>query len=406
MKKTLNDIVQETIESLIAKDYKKTTIKGYRRRFNELQSLAKTMNISEPTEELFQEYVSDNTSYISGKYSACKERYKIRTVNLIRSVIKTGEADTSRKNGKSASDRVISETSKKELEEFVNTLKKEGLADNTICSYKRIAAYLLIYCAEKGYDHVGDLHPGDISRFIIYLYDHGYFRPTTISSALSGLRRFLKRYPDKKRLLMELPSRLPRERKILEIYNNDETKSIKAVLSESVLSKRNTAISLLALETGLRGVDTCNIKLSDLDWEKDIVHIKQQKTGRQIHIPIKGSYGNAIVDYLLYERPECIDSHLFIRELAPYTKLSEAAVYEILKKMDKAAGIITGKKSSGTRKTRHNAASRMLKAGVPMSDISAVLGHTDPNVVMVYLSTDESMMASCTLPLPGGGIIE
>ena len=50
--------------------------------------------------------------------------------------------------------------------------------------------------------------------------------------------------------------------------------------------------------------------------------------------------------------------------------------------------------------TRHHAASSMLRAGIPMSDISAALGHRDPNVVSVYLSTDAINLAACTLPLP------
>ncbi|MFR2649501.1 MULTISPECIES: tyrosine-type recombinase/integrase [Blautia] len=58
---------------------------------------------------------------------------------------------------------------------------------------------------------------------------------------------------------------------------------------------------------------------------------------------------------------------------------------------------------TGSRTTRHNAASVMLRSGVPMPNISAVLGHTDPNTVSVYLSTDEAAMAACTLPLPRGG---
>ena len=50
--------------------------------------------------------------------------------------------------------------------------------------------------------------------------------------------------------------------------------------------------------------------------------------------------------------------------------------------------------------TRHHAASSMLRAGIPMSDISAALGHRDPNIVSVYLSTDARSLSACTLPLP------
>ena len=70
--------------------------------------------------------------------------------------------------------------------------------------------------------------------------------------------------------------------------------------------------------------------------------------------------------------------------------------------MEELAGISNKDRGSGSRTTRHNAASAMLRSGVPMSDISAVLGHRDPNIVSVYLSTDEETMAACTLPLPGG----
>ena len=73
---------------------------------------------------------------------------------------------------------------------------------------------------------------------------------------------------------MELPTRLPRERKIIEIYSETETYAINEILSDGSLSKRDKAICLLLLETGLRAVDVCNIKLSDIDWNKDVIYIK------------------------------------------------------------------------------------------------------------------------------------
>ena len=204
---------------------------------------------------------------------------------------------------------------------------------------------------------------------------------------------------------MELPSRLPRERKIMEIYSEDERTALTRVLSEdNNLTKRDKAIGLLLLETGLRGVDVCNIKLSDIDWKKDIIRIKQQKTGRFLNIPLRKSYGNTIVEYILNERPVCKSEYLFVRELAPFSRLDGegASIRTILLKIEALACVANTGRSVGSRTTRHNAASSMLRSGVPMSDISAVLGHQDPNIVSVYLSTDEETMASCTLPLPGG----
>ena len=376
----------------------------YQKKFSVLNLLAQSKGISEPSDELFQEYLRGCNNKYTGEFSILKERQRIRVVNLIRSYIFTGEADTSRKRGTSISDRIQTEAFRNELDKFIISLKTEQLQHNTICTYRRIAAYLMVYCEEKSYHSVSELASGDIRDFILYLYDHGYFRPTSITSGLSGLKRFLALYPETERFIMELPSRLPRGRNILEIYSMAETDAINRVLSDASLTKRDKAICLLLLETGLRAVDVCSIRLSDIDWNKDIIYIKQQKTGKPLRIPLRKSYGNAIADYILNGRPICKSEFLFVRELAPFARLNGegSSIRTILLKMESLAGVSNKNRSSGSRTTRHNAASAMLRSGVPMADISAVLGHRDPGIVSVYLSTDDETMASCTLPLPGG----
>lgn len=400
----LEKTLRLTLESLKEKEYRAETLLRYQKKFRALNSFAKERGISEPSDHLFQEYLSDNKNKYTGEYSTLKERERTRVVNLIRSYVADGEADTSRKKGKSASDGIKTGPFKNELDEFVMGLSGDQLRPNTVCTYRRIVAYLFIYCEEKSYRSANELKSGDIRNFILYLYEHGHFKPATITSALSGLKRFLSLHPDIEHLIMELPTRLPRERRIIEIYSEPETSAIKGVLSDDSLSKRDKAICLLLLETGLRAVDVCNIRLSDIDWNKDVIYIKQQKTGTALDIPLRKSYGNAIVDYILNERPECNSKYLFVRELAPFTRLNGegSSVRVILLKLEALAGISGKDRVSGSRMTRHNAASSMLRSGVPMADISAVLGHTDPNIVSVYLSTDETAMASCTLPLPGG----
>lgn len=401
----LEKTLRFTLESLKEKEYRAETLLRYQKKFHALNSFAQNKGISEPSDELFQEYLSDNKNKYTGEYSVLKERERIRIVNLIKSYITNGEVDISRKKGESASDRIQTESFKKELNRFIILSKEDQLKPNTICTYKRIISYLLIYCEEKSYCSITEMISGDIRGFIISLYAHGYFKPTTITSALSGLKRFLSLFPDIKHFIMELPTRLPRERKIIEIYNDSETNAINEILSDSSLTKRNKAICLLLPETGLRAADVCNIKLSDIDWNKDIIYIKQQKTQIALSIPLRNSYGNAIVDYILSERPRCNSEHLFVRQLAPFIRLSGegSSIREILIKMETVAGISRTNRVSGSRMTRHNAASAMLKSGVSMQNISAVLGHTDPNIVSVYLSTDETIMAACTLPIPKGG---
>ncbi len=52
-----------------------------------------------------------------------------------------------------------------------------------------------------------------------------------------------------------------------------------------------------------------------------------------------------------------------------------------------------------SRTTKHHVASSILWAGISISDISAALGHRNPNIVFVYRSSDARSLSDCTCPL-------
>ncbi|GAA6410994.1 hypothetical protein K040078D81_51110 [Blautia hominis] len=249
----------------------------------------------------------------------------------------------------------------------------------------------------------------DVSTFILSLYKDGRYRPSTIGSSLAGLSRFLSANDHTTQFLLEIPVHLPREVKIIEIYNEKELVALKSTLSSERLTKRDTAVCRLLLETGLRGIDVCSLKLKNIDWERDCISIIQNKTKITLTLPLRASYGNDIADYILNERPLSGSDYVFLKTFAPFGRLGTASVYEIPKKLEQLAGIKKEGRPVGSRMTRHHAASFMLWAVIPMSDISAALGHRDPNVVSVYLSTDAISLAACTLPLPPvmkGGVLD
>lgn len=108
-----------------------------------------------------------------------------------------------------------------------------------------------------------------------------------------------------------------------------------------------------------------------------------------------------MVDYLLKERPYSNEDYFFLSVHAPYAKLN--TTWYIVKTVVSTAGVETVGRLTGTRMFRHNAASTMLRKGVPLPAISEELGHKCQDSTMVYLSTDQETMSSLTLPLPKVG---
>ena len=173
--------------------------------------------------------------------------------------------------------------------------------------------------------------------------------------------------------------------------------------------KRNYAILLLAIRTGLRSIDIINLKLGDIQWRRNTIEIVQAKTGAPLILPLLTDVGNALADYVLNGRPNSQQPYLFLRTQAPYRQLSVRAGYGLSCKMMKAAHI---RQSLGDRKglhcLRHYVAARLLSEETPLPIISSILGHRNKDSTKVYLSTDLAHLRACALGLnwdrshPGG----
>lgn len=226
----------------------------------------------------------------------------------------------------------------------------------------------------------------------------------SLGAHLPGLKIFLQMNDHTNIFLYELPEHLPKKRDILKIYSDEEYEKILNHLNNAEnMSLRNKALTIIALDTGLRAVDICNLKTPDIDWEHDCIHIIQQKTGHAHNIPLSERIGNALIEYMLNERPVSESDFVFLRGTAPFNPLmSHAGVRNVLFHAVNDAEVKADGRIYGSRITRHSTASRMLRNGIPLSVISDALGHENPNSVMIYLTTDDAKLAECTLPLPGG----
>lgn len=395
----LNGLIEEVLAQMRERKYGKKIYSHYQYSFSLLKSVSVDLGKDDLSENLVKAFLDSPVNY-SERWAEKERIHRERCVRMLLSLAKNGIIDWGRQRSESICRLLHVEAFRIELEKFLKQMEAESLSSNTIGGYRRIVTYFLLFCQENNYESLSDLKTNDISRFIASLYHDGKYRPTTIGSALSGFRKFLSRNTYTERFLLEIPVHLPREVKIIEVYSKEESEAIENLLASEQMTMRDTAVCRLLLETGLRGTDICSLKLNDIDWEMDVIYICQDKTKKPLAIPLRASYGNAIADYILKERPESKDAHVFLKNTAPFGKLGAGAIRPILQKMERLAGVQKEGRMSGSRMTRHHTASSMLRSGVPMPDISAALGHRDPNIVSAYLSTDAASLAACTLPLP------
>lgn len=399
----LTDIILKEMESA---RFKEKTRRFYGILFNRLKRIAVRMEEEYYTEELGRAFMEDDSHIIpenSERYYHERTCAYVRCIKFIESYLKNGMIDWTPAYP-TAEFPIKSEQLIESFNSYLMELKNRELKPNTVDGYRRFTYYFIEYLENHGYTSLSDIENGAVVAFISVICTERY-QPTSLGAHLPGLKIFLDMHDETRKFLCELPGHLPKKRDILHIYSDEEYHQVVAHLDNSDnLSFRNKAITIIALETGMRAVDICNLKLSNINWEHDYIHIIQQKTERVHNIPLSETIGNALADYLLNERPASESDFVFLRNNVPFSPLmSHAGIRNVLFNVLNDADIESKGRIYGSRITRHSTASRMLRNGVPLPVISEALGHGNPNSVMIYITTDDAKLAECTLPLPKGG---
>lgn len=200
------------------------------------------------------------------------------------------------------------------------------------------------------------------------------------------------------RMLSYLPA-LPHIKKNVQYLTKEEMWRVKSVLEkDTTLSLQNKAICLLALYTGMRSSDICSLTFKSIDWDNDLIRIKQQKTNAALVLPLRAVVGNAIFDYITKERPKSSADTIFLTVNAPYRRLHSSNLNAICVSIMGKAGI---RQNPGDRKGmhlfRHYLATSLLGYGVEQPIISSTLGHQSPSSLAPYLSADFTHLKECAL---------
>ena len=405
---SVTELTDNILEQMESSGFMETTRGFYTTLFHKLIRMAAERGDAHYTSELGQAFINDDSHIVPGnteRYYHERTMAYTRCIKFVESYIRDGIVDFSPVLH-SASFPIKSDALRDAFSKYLEELEARKLKSNTIDGYRRFTYYFIEYLENKGYERITDMSNGDVVSFVAVICSEKY-QATSLGAHMPGLKIFLSMDQDTKHFLCEIPGHLPKKRDILNVYSDEEYNRIIERLSESKdISFRNKAITILALNTGLRAVDICAIRLGDIDWEHNSIHIVQQKTGRGHDIPLTEAIGNSLADYLLNERPESESDFVFLRSQAPFAPLmSHAGIRSILFNVVNDSDIDAKGRIYGTRITRHSAASRMLRKGIPLPVISEMLGHGNKDSVMIYITTDDAKLAECTLPLPKWGAV-
>lgn len=209
-------------------------------------------------------------------------------------------------------------------------------------------------------------------------------------------------HPETCRHILSFLPALRETRKNIQYLTSEEIQKVKNELTnaENLLTLCDKAMGMLALYTGLRGCDMAGLTLDAIDWDKELICIQQLKTEHPLELPLPAMVGNAIYDYIAFERPHIECRYLFVSQRKPYARLQHRSMGNVADRIMKAAGI---RQSKGNRRGfhifRHHLATTLLRNGIPQPVISRTLGHTSPDSLEPYLSADIPHLKECAIDI-------
>lgn len=268
-----------------------------------------------------------------------------------------------------------------------------------------------------------------VSSFLFYLHQSGgdfsaateecvwaYFYDTRSDAALRGhcvsakVRRFLRWAGGQPggecyaRLLAMVPA-IKSPRKAYDCLTEEDDRLLTDyVLGDGcALSLRDTAIFAVARFCGLRACDIAALRMTDVDLARSRLRISQRKTGVALEQALRPVVGNAIVRYVMRERPESDLPELFLVDERETRPLTPGAVGKVCRKAYRLAGVGRDGRG-GSHLLRHRFAQSLIEGGACDSAAMRLLGHTSPSSLDVYLETDERRLRECALSISGFAI--
>ena len=391
MDATIEEIARAVLSAMEESRYGDLTLKQYRMLFGQLGRFAPDGAYTPEVGAAFAAVASGPRGTAYGKDTL---RSRERVARICDAYIATGKVDLSRLKGENPPPTPEAPGLLDALGEYAAHNAERGLAESTRSYYERLAREFALFAESRGFGGFGAMPAGTVLEFVGEMRA-GRWAGTSAYHLASNFRPFL-RFLGREDMVQALTmARQPRERHVLPVIEDADEEAIARACTDGTVKPEDAAITLLALTTGMRSCDIIDLKLGGINWRSSTATFVQRKTGNPVTVPLAPAVAEAIAKYALEVRPDSPHDNVFLSSRAPFGPLKEhSAVYVATRRAFAAAGVEGG----GTLMMRHNAASKMVRAGAELPVMSAVLGHADPDSSGAYLESDAPRMRMCVIP--------
>jgi site-specific recombinase XerD len=167
-------------------------------------------------------------------------------------------------------------------------------------------------------------------------------------------------------------------------------------LIEAAPNRLYRTLLMLLYATGVRRTEASRLKVSDIDSQRMVIHIREGKGLRDRDVPLTPKLLEALREYWRWKKPRV---YLFPSKLADHEveqPISDKTVWNVCRAAATRAGI---QKKIGPHTLRHSFATHLLEAGTDLRTIQLLMGHERLEHTTLYLHLSQRHLHAAVNPL-------
>lgn len=291
---------------------------------------------------------------------------------------------------------------------YTDYLRKErGLAENSIRVYVPLVSdFLNEQVVKTGCASPEILNAQTVQDFLLdRIRNRSSEYAHLLATALRSFFRFLYLHEEMAiDLSLSVPAvRKGRQAEVTPFLSPDEVERVLGAADRSTpCGRRDHAILLLLGRLGLRAGEVVSLELGDILWRTGEIVIRG-KNRILDRLPLLADIGEALALYLRQDRGESMARHVFLRMRAPRVGFSgPAAVGKIVRQTLADTGLKPPGRGAA-HLFRHSLATRMIRHGASIAEISEILRHRSQSSAEIYAKVDFASLRGVARPWPGKG---
>ena len=258
------------------------------------------------------------------------------------------------------------------VDRFQRLLKTQERSPCTVKQYGHIARTFLGYVGKP----LEEVSRKDLDAFREYLVLQRHYSKNSLYTTVRGLTCLFRSFGLTIAEGLEAPKRpmtLPR------YLTEDETHRLFEAVKES---SRDSAIIHVLAFGGLRVGELCHLSLEDIEFERNILHVRAGKGDKDREVVLEDR-SRAAIDRYLTERALSGEGSTRLFPVGPVT------VERIVRRAARDAGI---PRRVTPHMLRHTLATALLSRGCDIRYIQKLLGHSSVATTQIYTHVDTTAL--------------